>query len=55
MNTEAGHEEPLLLSSEELANNICRNTYPYNSSNNFRLGIKWTKNQYLRSVKRDSK
>jgi hypothetical protein len=55
MNTEVGHEEHPLLSSKELANNVCRNTFPYNSSNNFRVGIKWTKNQYLHSVKRDSK
>jgi hypothetical protein len=40
MNTEVGHEEPPLLSSEELANNVCRNTFPYKSSNNFRVGIK---------------
>jgi len=55
MNTEVGHEEPPLLSSEELADNLCRNTFPYNSSNNFRVGIKWTNNQYLHSVKRTSK
>lgn len=53
MNTEAGHEEPPLLSSEELANKLCKNTFRYNSTNNFRVGIKWTKNQYLHSVKRD--
>jgi hypothetical protein len=42
MNTEAEHGR---TSSEELANNIFRNTYPYNSTNNFRIGVKWTKNQ----------
>jgi hypothetical protein len=55
MNTEVGHEEPPLLSSDELASNLCQNTFPYNSSNDFRVGIKWTKKQYLHSVKRDSK
>jgi len=55
MNTEVGHEETSPVIVRGTGQNGVQEHLSYNSTTNFTVGIKWTKNQYLHGVKRDTK